>query len=106
MADRHVAVGTAAEDVLRIAEPCAREPMGSRHLASGEHALVRLARLDLEELPDRRPELLELVDRPLPQLGVAIEAEPAYLVEPLAVARDRRGRDPLGARLPDDRRRV
>ena len=104
MADGHVVVGAAAEDVLRVAEPRTREPLGSRHLASGEHALVRLARLDLEELPDRRPELLELVDRPLPEVGVVAEGEPACLVEPLPVARDRRGGDPLGARLPDDRR--
>src|SRR3954449_5740704 len=103
MADGHLAVGPATEDELRVAEPRARKPPGSGHLARAEHALVGLARLDLEELPDRRPEVLELVDRPLPQVGVVLEREPARLVEPLAVARDRRGRDPLRARRPNDR---
>src|SRR5439155_24734604 len=88
MADRDVAVCTAAEDVLCIAEARTRKPPGSRHLARGEHALVRLARVDLEQLPDRRPELLELVDRPLPQGCVVLESEPARLVDPLSVARD------------------
>src|SRR5206468_1173610 len=106
MADRDVTVCTAAEDVLCIAEARTRKPPGSRHLARGEHALVRLARVDLEELPDRGPEVLELVDRPLPQGCVVLESEPARLVDPLSVARDRRGRLPLLARLPDDRRRV
>src|SRR5436305_9654315 len=106
MADRDVAVCTAAEDVLRVAEARTRKPLGSRHLARGEHTLVRLARVDLEELPDRGPELLQLVDRPLPQVGVVLEREPPRLVEPVPVARDRGGGDPLPARLPDDRRRV
>src|SRR5437868_6616139 len=42
MADRDVAVCTAAEDVLRVAEARTRKPLGSRHLARGEHTLVRL----------------------------------------------------------------
>src|SRR5262249_32595133 len=93
--DRYFAVVAAAEDVLRIAELSAREPPGPWHLVRGEHALIRHARLDLEELPDRRPEILELVDRPLPEVVIALEADAARLVEPFAVARDRRGRDPL-----------
>src|SRR4051794_5909534 len=106
MADRDAAVWSAAEDVLRVAEPRPRKPVGSRHLARGENALVRLARVDLEELPDRRPEVLELVHRPLPHVAVVPERQAARLVEPFAVARDRRRGDPLRARRPDDRRRL
>ena len=55
MSNRDLVVGAAAEDVLRVAEPRAREPLRARHLARAEHALVRLARIDLEERPRSRP---------------------------------------------------
>src|SRR2546423_14158507 len=105
MPDRDLAVVSASEDMLRVAQACAREPFRAGHLPPGEHALVRLARLDLEELPDRAPEILELVDRPPPKVGITLELKAARLVEPLAVAGDRGGRDPLRARRPGDRRR-
>ncbi len=104
VADGDLGVVAAAEDVLRVAEPRSREPLRARHLAPAEDALVRLARLHLEELPDRAPEGVELVHRPLPEVVVVLEPQTACLVQPLAVARDRGGRDPFGARRPDDLR--
>ena len=44
---------------------------GAGHLVGREHGAVRRVRLDLEEVPDRRPEPLEVVDRPALQLLVA-----------------------------------
>ena len=51
----------------------------------------------LEEVPDRRPEALEVVDRPAPQLVVAREVAAALVAQPVQVAPD------LG-RLADVRR--
>src|SRR4029077_17135880 len=82
-----------AKDVRRVAQPCTREPLRAGHLAAREHPFVRLTRVHLAELPDRGPEILEPVDRPLPEVAVVLEIEAARLVQPLAVARDRRGRD-------------
>ena len=50
-------------DVLRVVEPRAREPLRAGHRPRAEHALVRRGRAHVEELPDRRPEALE-VGRP------------------------------------------
>ena len=50
----------AAEHVLGVVEPRAGEPLGARHLARAEHPLVRRVRADLEEVPERRPEALEV----------------------------------------------
>ena len=72
-----VDVLVAAEHVLGVVQPRAGEPLGAGHLARAEHALVRGVRADLEELPDRRPEALEVGDRPAPQLVVAREVEAA-----------------------------
>ena len=68
------------------------------HRVGGEDGAVRGVRLHLEELPDRRPEAGEVVDRPAPQLVVVREREPALALEPGEVAPD------LG-RLPHVRRR-
>src|SRR5439155_25502734 len=60
--------------------------------------LVRSVRLHLEEVPDRRPESRQIVDRPAPQVFVGREREPPLTLEPGEVAAD------LG-RLADVRRR-
>ena len=87
-----------ADQVLGEVQPCAREPRRARHRVVREDGLVRRVRLHLEELPDRRPERRQVVDRPAPQLVVLLEHEPALPLEPGEVAPD------LG-RLPDVRRR-
>ena len=70
MADGHRVVVAIAEEVLGVGQARAREPLRAGHLAPPEHALVRLGGLHVEELPDRGPEALEVVDRPAPQLVV------------------------------------
>ena len=77
----------AAEHVLGVVQPRAREPLRARHLPRPEHALVRRVRADLEVVPDRRPEALEVRDRPAPQGVVVGEVEPALAAQP------RRGSD-------------
>ena len=72
VADRHAVARPVAEDVLRVGDLGAREPLGARHRRVGEHLLV--APLDVEELPDRAPEGLEVLGRPAPQRGVVVEA--------------------------------
>src|SRR4029077_12414360 len=50
--------------------------------------------------PDRRPEALEVVDRPLPELRVAVEGEPAPALQPAHELGQPRALDQLGRRLP------
>ena len=72
-----VQVVVAAEHVLGEVQPRAREPLRARHLPRAEHALVRRVRADLEEVPERRPEALEVGDRPAPERVVVREVEAA-----------------------------
>ena len=74
VADRHAVARPVAEDVLRVGDLGAREPLGARHRGVGEHLVV--APLDVEELPDRAPERLEVLGRPAPQRGVVVELSP------------------------------
>src|SRR4029078_3648178 len=75
-------VPVAAEHVLRVVQPRAGAPLRARHRAGAEDALVRHARPDPEEVPQRGPEALEVGDRPLPELVVAREVEAALAPEP------------------------
>jgi hypothetical protein len=68
-----------AEHVRREVQPGAREPLGAGHRPRAEHALVRGIRPNLEEVPDRRPEAVEVGHRPSPEVD-----------EVLAAATDRR----------------
>jgi hypothetical protein len=47
--------------------------------------------VDVEELPDRRPETREVVDRPAVQRGVVRKIEPAMFGQPVQVAPDLAG---------------
>ena len=94
--DRHRAVVLAAEQVLGVVDPRAREPLGARHLRRGQHVVI--AALDAEEVPDRGPEAVEVLDRPAPQLVVAPVAALAH------EAGHQRALHPLGRRLPQQRR--
>ena len=91
-----------AERVLGVVERRAREPFRSGHRPAPEHALVRRGGAHVEELPDRRPERLELVDRPVPELVVALGLDPVSLGEPACVAGERRALDARLVRLPED----
>ena len=75
------------------------------HLAPGIEASASTSSyspMDVEELPDRRPERLELLGRPAPQRVVVVELQPALGLEPPHVARQRRARQPLLRRLPEE----
>src|SRR3954454_9418407 len=70
-----------------------------------EHALVAGLRLDVEELPDRRPEPVDVLDRPPPQrVVVAGDIDAARVGDPAREASDRRVLDLLLARFPQDGR--
>ena len=104
MANRDVPVGPRPQHVLGEVEPRAGEPLRTRHRPRAEHPLVRHRRDHVEALPDRRPEPLEVVHRPLPQALVVRQVEPARPLEPARVVGDRRLLDPLGARTPENGR--
>ncbi len=70
------------QEVLRVVQLRSLKPARSRHLARGEHTLVGLRGAHLAELPDARPELLELPHRPAPQLPVVGEVLPVALADP------------------------
>jgi hypothetical protein len=56
--------------------------------------------VDVEELPDRRPESLEVVDRPPVQCGVVRKIEPAVLRQPVQIAADLGGLPHVRGRCP------
>src|SRR5262245_1291242 len=97
-----VPVLVAADQVLREVEPRAREPLGARHRPRAEHALVGRVGADLEVRPDRRPETLEVGDRPAPERVVVGEVEPALVEQPREVTADFRPLAHVGRRLPED----
>ena len=68
------------------------------HLARAQDALIRYRHLGVEERPDRRPEVLELVDRPLPRFGVGVRDHRRPRVSETQRARpmSARGLDALG----------
>ena len=97
-----VGVLVAAHEVLGVVEPRARKPHRSRHLARGQHALERGVGAQLEELPDRPPEPLEVLHRPPPQIVVAREPLVAAALGELHEAADLRALTQVGGRLPQD----
>jgi hypothetical protein len=98
VAQRDGVVVLAAEDVLGVAERDVREPPRAGHVARGQHGRRVAVGRDAEEVPDRRPEPLDVLDRPAPQLLVG-----PVLPDVRGEARQRRVRDPLFAGLPEDR---
>src|ERR1700722_13104286 len=86
--------------MLRIVQACAGKPLRARHRASSQYSLVRARRPDVEVLPERPPETFQILDRPLPQRRIGIEApsafgEPAHIVCQVCI------RNPRGARRPE-----
>ncbi len=78
-----VQVLVAADHVLRVVQRRAGEPHRSGHRVVAQHAFVRRVRADLEEVPERAPEALEIGHRPAVKLVVAGERETALVLEPL-----------------------
>src|SRR5664280_2685336 len=91
------------ERVLRVVQPGAFEPAGAGHLAPGEHPRVRNARPDSEELPHGGPELLEIVDRPAPQVVVVGEPAPGALLGDLHESAETGGLAGVGCWRPPRR---
>ncbi len=93
----------AAKHVLGVVQARPREPPRPRHRLrgrAGQNPLVPHRRLHVEELPDRRPERLDVVDRPLPQLPIGQIA----LAQPAGETGQRGVLDALRRRLPEHRR--
>ena len=96
MQDRRLGIVLAGEDVLGVVEAGAGEPLGARHPAAAEGALVVTVGLNAEEVPDRGPEGLEVVYRPAPELVVVGEAQAALGLQPAHVLAQARALDQLG----------
>ena len=93
LADEHqrgVVVGTSGQAALGEVEPRAGEPDRAGHPVVGQHRVVRGHRVEAEVVPDAGPEAVEVVDAPLPQLVVRVEAAAGALLEPAQVAGDLR----------------
>ena len=86
------------EGLFGVVEGGAGEPAGAGHDAFGEDGLAALVEAHVEELGDGGPELLELVDGPLPQGRVVSELDAALAGQPVAEARDPGVRDRIGCR--------
>ena len=91
-----------ADQVLGEVQPRIREPRSPRHRVGDEDGAVRRVRLHLEELPDRRPERLEVVHRPALQLVVVGEDEAALALEPVEIAPDLGRLPDVGGRRPQN----
>src|SRR5581483_3676144 len=68
-----VEVLVATDHVLGVVQTRTGEPLRARHPARAEHTVVRRVRANLVEVPDRRPEALEVRDRPASELLVVRE---------------------------------
>src|SRR5919108_529647 len=84
---------------LGVVEAGAGEPAGAWHGALGQRR-ARCRAADLEELPDRRPEAVQVVNGPAPGLVVGAELQAAALGQPAQVAGHGGPLDPLRRRPP------
>ncbi len=98
-----VGVLVVAHHVLGVVETRAGEPLGAGHLAGAEHPLVRGVGADLEEVPERAPEALQVVDRPAPELVVSGVVDPPGLAQPVEVAPKLGGLPHVGGGSPHHR---
>ena len=78
----------APEDVLGEADLGAGEPGCPWHRLVSEYAGSGHFEAHVEELDDRGPEPLQVIDRPLPQLLVVLKSQTALAREPLLIAHD------------------
>src|SRR5206468_233965 len=97
---RALRVVLAAEKMSGVVEPRSGEPFCARHRRRPEHAVIWGVGADPEELPDRRPEALEILNRPSPQLIVrakltaVLAREPGHVPSDLGAGGEIRGRGP------------
>ena len=91
-----------AEHVLGVVQPRLREPLRARHLVRREDLVVRLARLHVEELPQRGPEALEVVDGPAPQLVPVGEVTTVLVAHPVQIPTEGRTFAHIARGVPED----
>ena len=96
VADGHGVGVLVAEDVLGVGQARSGEPLRPGHLPRAEHLVGRRVEADLEEVADRLPEPLQVIDGPLPQ-GVVVVG---VVADALRVAGQRGALDPLLGRCP------
>src|SRR5207248_8343718 len=94
--------GRSPQDVLGVVQGGALEPAGAGHVPAGEDPVEAGRGPDVEEVPDRQPEGLEVVDGPLPEVAIGRTADAPGLVEPPEVPPGRRGGGDVGRRAPQD----
>src|SRR6185437_7375541 len=61
-----------AEHLLGVVEAGAGEPMRAGHLMALEDGGIRTGWFQVEELPDRLPEVFQMRDRPVPEAFIVI----------------------------------
>ena len=92
------------QNVARIVERRIGEPGDGRHRAALQHRRIAAAPEDAKVMPERRPELCRLRDRPLPQSAVSFAGADAPVGgEPARVVRDLGPLDVRLRRLRQDR---
>ena len=90
-----------AQRVLGVVEPGPGEPAGAGHAGVRQDGVRCAVGGDVEEVPDGRPELLQVLDRPGPQVGIGAERAPGPGAHLGGEPGDRRIRDAVGIRGPD-----
>lgn len=76
-----------AQDLVRVVEREPGEPSGAGHAVFRQHRLRPPLVDELEVLPDRRPEGVEVGDRPTVQRLVVVEAQAMPAFEPVEIGR-------------------
>src|SRR5271170_437056 len=89
-----------AQGMLRVVQPCSGKPLCTGHRVRPQHPLVGLRGTNVEVLPERTPESLQVVDGPLPERRVGIEA-PSPLLEPTKIVSELCPLDARGAGSPE-----
>src|SRR5258708_1355013 len=84
-----------------IVDPGAFEPLRARHDERANHRLVGSIRTNVEEAPDRGPELSRLLDGPCVEFTVAGKSQPSFGLEPVGEARQLRCGLGLFGRRPE-----
>src|SRR5256885_5216421 len=94
-----------AKRVLCVVQQSPGKPLSTRHLALAQHYAVGAASPDSGELPDRRPEPLEIFYRPLPQGTPVAELKAAIVAQPVDVSPELGRLEHVSRRLSEHGRR-
>ena len=99
--DGRMRVGGMAEHLFHIVQAHAGEPGCAGHARVGQGALGRAGGADVEVVPERAPEGVDVGHRPLPQGVVVGKAQAALARQPVHEGGDLGLADGLGGGLPD-----